>query len=325
MNMDMRRKLSFACVALILVFAFVFSGLRILESAGFLRQDEETTRKTKTVIRDGVAYFPRQDITVVLLMGIGKWGEVQPTEPNKSTPADMITLLVFDEEAKKVNLLSLNRDTMVNMPVLNKTGKQIGTISQQLCLSHAYGTGLEDSCENTRTTVSDFLGKIRIDHYVSITLDVISIMNDAVGGVTVNVTDDFSAVDPDITMGEYTLRGNQAVTYVQARRALEDPLNISRMKRQEAFLTAFLPALRQTNSASDTFSVKTYEKICPYIVSDCSMNALTGMMQRYADYTIGEFLTPEGENVLGEIYYEFYADEEKLDDLILRLFYREKN
>ena len=33
----------------------------------------------------------------------------------------------------------------------------------------------------------------------------------------------------------------------------------------------------------------------------------------------------EGENKLGEEYYEFYADEEKLDALILQLFYAPKN
>lgn len=320
----MRRNIVFACVALVLIFAFVFSGLRILESAGFFYQDEETPVKSKTITKDGVDYFPRQDITVLMLLGIGKWGEVEPEEPNQATAADMITLLIFDETAKKVDLLSLNRDTMVTMPQLDKTGKKSGAIEQQLCLSHVYGTGLEDSCENTRTAVSDFLWGIRIDHYVSITLDVISIMTDAVGGVTVNVTDDFSNLDPAIQMGVHTLRGQQAVTFVQARRALEDPLNLSRMNRHEEYLNKFLPAMRAKNEESDTFALRTYEKIAPYIVSDCSVNVLTGMMQRYTDYSIGEHVTPEGTNVLGESYYEFYADEENLEDLILRLFYREK-
>ena len=35
-------------------------------------------------------------------------------------------------------------------------------------------------------------------------------------------------------------------------------------------------------------------------------------------------VTPEGENVIGDEYYEFYPDEEKLDELIVRLFYAPK-
>jgi hypothetical protein len=35
-------------------------------------------------------------------------------------------------------------------------------------------------------------------------------------------------------------------------------------------------------------------------------------------------VSPEGENVLGEKYYEFHVDEEKLDELIVRLFYAPK-
>ena len=43
-------------------------------------------------------------------------------------------------------------------------------------------------------------------------------------------------------------------------------------------------------------------------------------MQRCADYSLKQILSMEGENVLGAEYYEFYADEEKLDALILELF-----
>ena len=48
------------------------------------------------------------------------------------------------------------------------------------------------------------------------------------------------------------------------------------------------------------------------------------MMDRFGNYEIGEVVTPEGENVMGEKYFEFYLDEEKLDALILQLFYAPK-
>ena len=319
-----RGKISFVCVVLLLVLVFIFSGLQLLESAVYLRQNGDIPVQRKTITKDGVDYFPRQDITVVMLLGIGNWGKVVPTAPNESSAVDMITLLIFDEKNEETTILSLNRDTMLKMHQLDETGLRNGWAYQQLALSHVYGTGLADSCENTQAAVSDFLGGINIDHYVSITLDVIAMMNDAVGGVTVTVKDDFSALDPAITIGEYTLQGNQAVTYVQGRKGVGDTLNLSRMERHKEYLDGFLPALKAKNKESDTFVLSCYEKIAPYIVTDCSVNALTGMMQRYADYTIGQHVTPAGSNVEGKEFYEFYADEEKLQELILQLFYAPK-
>ena len=325
MNRKTLIKCVFAAVALILMLVIVYSGLQILESAVFLQQQEEAPVKTKTITRNGVDYFPRQDITVVMLLGIGEWGEVVAVEPNMACSVDMITLMIFDEKEENVTLLSLNRDTMLNMPMLDEHGREYGTYYGQLTYSHMYGTGLEDSCENTRKTVSNFLNGINIDYYVSMKLDAIALMNDAVGGVTVNIEDDFTHLDPEMVMGEVTLTGEQAVTFVQSRRQVGDHLNVSRIRRQKEYMENFVAAFRAKTEQSDSFVIKAYDSISPYIVTDCSAKVLTSMMQHYSSYELAESITPEGENVMGEKYYEFYADEEKLDELILRLFYAPKN
>jgi hypothetical protein len=48
------------------------------------------------------------------------------------------------------------------------------------------------------------------------------------------------------------------------------------------------------------------------------------MLDRYADFTLAEVVTPEGESAVVDGHYEFYVDEEKLDELIIRLFYAPK-
>lgn len=325
----MKRKTLGKCVlagiVLILMLVIVYSGLQILESAVLLQQQDEVSAKSKTITRGGVDYFPRQDITVVMLLGIGEWGEVVAQAPNMACSVDMITLMVFDEKEEQVTLLNLNRDTMVDMPMLDVHGRADGTYHGQLTYSHMYGTGMEDSCENVRKTVSDFLNGINIDYYVSMKLDAIAIMNDAVGGVSVTIEDDFTHLDPEMKMGEMTLTGEQAVTFVQTRRQVGDHLNVSRIRRQTEYMENFVSAFRTKAEQSDSFVIKTYDAISPYIVTDCSAKVLTSMMQHYSSYELAESVTPDGENVLGEQFYEFYADEEKLDDLILQLFYAPKN
>ena len=320
------KELLFFAVILILVLVMLYSGLRILESTVFHSGEESDSQfVSKTIRRDGVAYFPRQDITTVLVMGIDKYGPVEASDYYNNTGAsDMNILLIFDETNKVCNVLHLNRDTMVEMPVLGLGGKKAGTYYGQLALAHTYGTGLADSCENSRQTVSDFLYGAEIDYYVAMHMDAIAILNDAVGGVTVQVTEDFSQVDSTITMGEVKLMGNHAINFVRTRKDVGDQLNTSRIQRQQKYLDGFVEAFREKQKEETEFIITAYEQVQPFLVTDCSANAISGMVDRFSQFAVNEVVTPEGENVLGNEYYEFYADEEKLDALILRLLYAPK-
>ncbi len=317
--------LVFAGFILLLVIAMLYSGLQILESTVLRTGTQEQAVASKTITRGDTHYFPRQDITVVMVLGIDQYGEVTASEAYSNRgAADMAMLLIFDEANESCTVLQLNRDTMLEIPVLGVGGKQAGTYFGQLALAHTYGTGLEDSCENTRKAISDFLYGIQIDYYVAMNMDAISILNDGVGGVTVNVTDDFSQVDPTIPMGRVTLTGDQAIHFVRTRKDVGDQLNLSRIQRQKDYTTSFLDAFMAAYRADPTFAVSVYDKVDPYIVTDCSANTISAMIDRYGDYEIREVVSPQGENVMGEEYFEFYPDEEALDALILRLFYTPK-
>ena len=57
---------------------------------------------------------------------------------------------------------------------------------------------------------------------------------------------------------------------------------------------------------------------------DRSANALSGLMNRCAEYELEQIVSLEGENVRGEEFYEFYPDEKAMDALILQMFYAPK-
>ena len=264
-------------------------------------------------------------MTVVLVMGMDRYGPVESSGFYTNTgAADVDILMIFDDAQQKVNMLYLNRDTMLEMPVLGIGGRPAGTLFGQLALAHTYGSGLEDSCENTRQAISDFLGDIRIDYYVSMNMDTIAILNDAVGGVTVNVTEDFSAVDPTIQLGEMTLMGQQAINYVRTRKDVGDQLNLTRIERQKDYIRGFLEALKVKQGSDPSFVISAYEQIAPYMVTNCSTTVFRVLAGRYATYEIGRILSPEGKNVMGEKYFEFHVDQDSLLDLTLELFYAPK-
>lgn len=320
------RQLIYYAAVLLLVLILLYSGLRILE-ATILNSGSygEPQIVSKTITRDGIDYYPRRDITVMMLLGLDQTGPVEDsgvfTNPGTS---DAVMLLIFDEKNETWSILQLNRDTMMDIPVLGLGGKEAGTIFAQLALAHTYGSGLEDSCLNTRKAVSNFLGGISIDYYISANMDAVAIVNDAVGGVTVTVTDDFSDVDPTLTMGQVTLRGEQALSFVRDRQNVGDQKHVSRMERHREYMEGFTEALGEKLKEGTGFVVETYSAVAPYLVSDCPISSLTAMIERYQDYQFTGVITPEGQSTVGRQYYEFYADEQKLDELVIDLFYAPK-
>lgn len=325
--MKITRKGVAFCVVLILVLVVIIGGLRILEPTFFHREENAAeTTPSRTVTKDGVAYFPRQDITTILFMGIDQMGPVESSGSYRNYgESDVVMLVILDEKNETYSILAFNRDSMVTMPALGLGGKKAGTFYGQLALAHTYGSGLEDSAENVRTTLQDLLGDVYIDYYVAMNMDAISIMTDSVGGVKVNVTDDFSMVDDSIPMGDVTLTGAQAYSYVRIREHIGDQLNITRMTRHKQFIDGFMKAFNARSGNSDTFVLTTYDKVAPYIVTDCSVNTLTALVSRFAEYELLEIVSPEGENILTEEYYEFHLDHDALKDLVMELFYAPKN
>ena len=286
----------------------------------------DAEHERKTLWLDGVSYFPRQDIRVFLLMGVDRSGPaVDSGFYRNDGVVDAIFLLVFDETNKEYTVLALNRDTMVDVPVLGLDGKSAGSIHAQLALSHTYGNGLHQSCENTRDTVSGMLYGAPIHQYISMNMDVISILTDAVGGVKVNVQDDFSMLDDSIQKGEMILNGEQAYWFLRARKDVGDQLNISRMSRHEEFIEGFIDAF-QTNVGKDiSKAMSVYDSIKQYVVTDCSDQIITELVGRFYDYTFVDVLIPAGTNIVGDEYMEFYLDEEKYYRLILTLLFAPKN
>ena len=231
---------------------------------------------------------------------------------------------MFNNETETVDVISLNRDTIVDIPVLGIGGKPAGTIKGQLALAHTYGTGLEDSSRNLREAVSDLFYGIDINYYVTMNMDAIAILNDAVGGVTVNVTEDFSAVDPTITMGEVTLTGKQAISYVRSRSGVGDQMNLTRMERHKQYMDSFMDVFTVKLKGDKYFANDTYHALLDYMVTDCSPSSLTNILMQFSEYQIGEIITLDGENVKGAEFIEYHIDEEDLDRVILKYLYAPK-
>lgn len=323
---DKLKKIGFILLGILLIGVVIYSGFRFLEATVFL-DDEKSPSKSpsKTIVVDGVKYFPKQDIETFLIIGVDEDGEMVRREILENEGmADAIMLAVFNRTDETIDIISLNRDSMTDISVRGLDGRKVDSMNAQLALSYAYGDGMESSCENTIEAVSKMLYGIEINHFMALNMDAIKVLNDAVDGVTVDVWDDFSAVDPSIYMGRVTLYGDQALTYIRARKDVGDQLNVNRMERQQEYMESFFYALKYAVEMDSEFAIKHYEDLTKYMVTDCSVTTMSSMLERYGAYELGEIVTPEGENVRGEKYMEFYVDEDSLEDLVLEHFFSEK-
>ena len=120
-----------------------------------------------------------------------------------------------------------------------------------------------------------------------------------------------------------TLMGQQAIHYVQVRKGVGDQKSVSRMQRQQDYMEGFLKAFRQAN-AEESFVIDTYDAVSDYMVTDFTAKSMATTLDRYLEYTLDEVITPEGEHQIKDQHNAFYADEQKLDEMILRLFYAPK-
>ena len=229
-------------------------------------------------------------------------------------------VLVVDDANQTWQVLQINRDSIVEVPILGVQGQVIGFEEEQIALAHYYGDGEKSSCENTALAVSMLLDDQTIDGYFAMNMDAVGLLTDLVGGVELTVTSDFSAIDPSLVQGEtVTLHGDKALTYVRSRHNIDDETNIARMVRQRQFLAALEEKLKQQDSQ---FAAKVYDALHDYMVTDIGSKTASKIGEKLKQYKELELLTIAGENIIEDEHWAYHLDETSLQKTILQLFYQ---
>jgi len=323
---DKRKLMRGLAVALLAV--FLLTGAFLLLELWEKRQSIFPEQKTENTVYEynGVEYVKNEDVESFLILGLDKFEDaINNDSYNNDQRADFLMLLVFDNSEKKFTAVHFNRDTMVNMNVLGVAGQKIGTVNKQLALAHTYGNGRDVSCRNTADAVSELLNGVKVNHYLSITMDAVPILNDLLGGVEVTVLDDFSGIDDTLIKGEtVTLHGDHALTYVRERYGLEDSSNSTRMVRQRQYMTAVYDKAMLEIENDDNFVIEASSKLADYIVSDRSVNQLQEIAKKLSQYKFTEIETLEGESVVKDGLMEFRPDADSIDKIVFELFYKKK-
>ena len=153
-------------------------------------------------------------------------------------------------------------------------------------------------------------------------MDAIPIINDAVGGVTVKIEDDFSDTGLPFEEGEeVTLMGDDALHYIRARMSVGDGSNLSRMRRHRTYLAGFRRQMQATMEKDPNLSNRLYEELQPYMVTDITGKVAGRLAQAAQSYTNNGIFPLSGEAKEGKKFMEYYIDEDSLMETVLSLFY----
>ena len=317
-------------IALVIIFlvATAFLLLEVWEN----RQGKYPISSTEdgVIEYDGQEYVLRDNIETFLVLGLDKYEGADSSASHESgVQTDFLMLLVFDNEAKQCTAIHINRDTMTRVNKLAVGGSTIAEIyTKQIALAYNYANADNDKikCRNTKDSVEYLLKGIKVDHYLSLTMDAVLASCDLVGGVEVTVLDDFTGIDETLVKGEkVTLMGEQALRYVRTRYGLEDSTNSTRMARQQQYLNALYDKIESLLEVDDAFLLKLVETMDDYVVYDSSDQRMIQLAEKFKDYEFMGTREIDGESKVVDEFMEFYPDEDSIFNLVIDLFYSPKN
>lgn len=202
----------------------------------------------------------------ILLMGL---------DENK-TRTDVVMLAHIEPKSGTVNLISLPRDTWLEVPC-----DGLDPCQTPDKLAHAHVWGGKKGPEITVKTVERFLG-IKIDGYVRVDFDGFKHLVDAIGGVDILIDQNMYYHDPTppellinfkASDKPQHLDGASALKYVRFRN--DGQGDIGRGERTRRFLKAVLAGVQQKGIVSQIPTM--YKAMSPYITTDLNASTITAL------------------------------------------------
>lgn len=277
----------------------------------------------KTVEYNGQKYIYNEDIITAAFLGIDdKSVSVNiADEYGIAGQADTIMILAYDTKTGDVSILTVPRDSIVDVDVYSASGNFARTEKMQICLSFAYGDGGESSCENVIKSVERLLMGIPIDSYFSLRVRGVDALNAAVGGIELT---SIETIGQFVKGEKIKLTGTAARFYCTSRDRSKIDSDALRRQRQIQYVKAY--AEKVMSMAKDDIGIitKLYNTAKQYAVTDISLSSAvyigTELVTNSAK--INKVTSLQGEYVSTEKFPQFIVDEESTYETILEIFYK---
>lgn len=274
----------------------------------------------------GKTYRYNPYIKTYLFMGIDKDEQVTTAKDGISGgQSDVLFLFVNNDKTKQLSIIAIHRNTMTCLDIYDEAGNYVGQTQGQICLQHAYGDGKRQSCLRSVDAISYLFYNLPIDGYFALNMGGIPALNEAVGGVEVEVLHDLKseARNVSLTAGETVLLSDdEAYVYLRSRDVDEFDSASRRLERQQQYLSALAKKVEAVAVQGESQILKIYDAIEDYSVSNIDFAELAEDAAEYKQDGITMYSLP-GETVMGEEFEEYHLDKDAFYDLVIEVFYEE--
>ncbi len=277
-------------------------------------------------LADGTKYREKPAVTTLLIAGIDKTEDSRVTGSKayrSGGQADFLVLIAIDHTDKVIHQLQIDRDTMTEVTTLGVFGNETGTRVMQICLSHAFGETKEDNAKYTVQAVQRLLDGLEIDGYYMVNYNAVPVLNDALGGVTVDIAFDMTSENPAWTKGTtVTLHGKEAEAFVRARKTVGEGTNEERMVRQNEFMRKAIRQMNQKISEDSGFADSLLEMLSGISTSNMPTKRLAEELYKAHSYEVMEVSHPDGEYSIGsDGFMEFHMKDGAAVEWVLENLY----
>lgn len=290
---------------------------------------EELRNDPSIIWYGGKPYRYNENLTTILAMGIDQRSakiEQKYGVSGESGQADTIFLIVMDTKKDKMKMISMSRDTMCPVQTFDYKGNYIGDSKNHLGLAYAFGDGKHQSCQYMVDTVSNLFYGIPIHSYLALNMEAIIKINDAIGGVTVTVPEDLTAVDKTFEKGAtVNLKGRPALLFIKWRNTWINHSNEQRMERQRIYIKSFMKQALDAIKKDLRLPVQIYNSLEDEMVTSITLEQVTHYATKVLSMQVDKanIVSLKGQAKVGTVYDEFYVDEDALYELIINTFYVE--
>lgn len=324
------RNVLIAAAAILLLAETAFLGVKGYGRKQLTGNAESIVGNTQgTIFYQGTNYEIRDDVINILCMGVDREEDMMWDygDGRSVGQADAIFLASMDLKKDSIRIIAVPRDTMVTLQLYDKLGMNVGAIEGQITLQYAYSDGGDMSCYLMERRVSELLCNIPIHGVIAVNLSCIPVINDAVGGVTVVMEEDYTQINPAFQKDAAVhLWGEDAVDFIQKRDTSVEGSALTRISREKQYLNAFIEQGKQAVRKDIRLPLTLMEELKNSMITSLSSTEVLylALEAMACDFSEEDMYVLPGAIAMGDKYEEYYIDKDAVTKIVVDLFCEEK-
>lgn len=318
----MKKRYTFiiCAVLVLLIFGFFYFLQTRANKNEEVRLEENTVNSYEERTKNGIKYSYNGNIRSMLLLGID--GSINEPLNGQS---DFMALMIFDSETNEFNCLMIPRDTMTQVDVCDVNGGLMTSSINHINTAYAYGGGTNYyRGMNALEATSNLLYDVPLRNFLAMPLDIMRDLVRVMGETDIVLEDDsLSYIDEKYVKGYVFHVDEESVElFLRSRDITEDFSAGNRTDRQIIYLKYLMSKFKEIQEGKLKLSFSDLDSLlakCESNLTNSELNSYYNLLLE-AKMSDDAFVTIPGSYKMAD-YDEFHYDVNKLEDVVLDLFY----